>query len=184
MDYRPDATESLMKMPRGTSLYGTLPAQLADPSSFARRLADILAVRKRYGIATSVQLDVPTVSNKAMLVMVHQLSDAEQVTVLNFSAAPIHGSVISEALVPGSVLVDMFTDEEVGEVDDLHSFAVTLEPHRGPVAAGAVSWRSSGDAAHPQVEQAERPGIARRSAATAGILRDQRGHRKWFTLTA
>jgi trehalose synthase len=131
MDYRPDATESLMKMPRGISLYGTLPAQLADPNSFARRLADILAVRKRYGIATSVQLDVPTVSNKAMLVMVHQLSDAEQVTVLNFSAAPIHGSVISEALVPGSVLVDMFTDEEIGEVDDLHSFAIKLEPHQG-----------------------------------------------------
>ena len=85
MDYRPDATESLMKMPRGISLYGPLPAQLADPNSFARRLAEILAVRKRYGIATSVQLDVPTVSNKAMLVMVHQLSDAEQVTVLNFS---------------------------------------------------------------------------------------------------
>ena len=32
---------------------------------------------------------------------------------------------------PGSVLVDMFTDEEVGEVDDLHSFAVTLGPHEG-----------------------------------------------------
>ncbi len=32
---------------------------------------------------------------------------------------------------PGSVLVDMFTDEEVGEVDDLHSFAITLEPHEG-----------------------------------------------------
>ena len=67
---------------------------------------------------------MPQVSNKAMLVMVHQLSDAEQVTVLNFSAQPISGSVISEQLVPGSVLVDMFTDEEVGEVDDLHSFAV------------------------------------------------------------
>ena len=32
---------------------------------------------------------------------------------------------------PGSVLVDMFTDEEVGEVDDLHSFAITLGPHEG-----------------------------------------------------
>ena len=78
----PHAHESLSKMPRGISLYGSLPAQLQDSSSFARRLAEILAVRKRYGIASSVQLDVPQVSNKAMLVMVHQLSDAEQVTVL------------------------------------------------------------------------------------------------------
>ena len=25
----------------------------------------------------------------------------------------------------------MFTDEEIGEVDDLHSFPITLEPHEG-----------------------------------------------------
>lgn len=131
MDYRPDATESLSRLPRGTSLYGSLPAQLADPTSFACRLRDLLAVRKRYGIATAVQLDVPQVSNKAMLVMVHQLSDAEQVTVLNFSGAEISGSVISEHLVPGSGLVDMFTDELVGEVDDLHTFSVTLGPYEG-----------------------------------------------------
>ena len=74
MDYRPDAHESLSKMPRGISLYGSLPPSCEDSSSFARRLAEILAVRKRYGIATSIQLDVPHVSNKAMLVMVHQLS--------------------------------------------------------------------------------------------------------------
>jgi trehalose synthase len=131
LDYRPEATESLSKMPRGISLYGSLPAQLADENSFARRLAQILAVRKRYGIATSEQLDVPRVSNKAMLVMVHQLSDAEQITVLNFSGQPISGGVRSEQLVPGSVLVDMFTDEVVGEVDDLNSFGISLGAHEG-----------------------------------------------------
>ena len=131
MDYRPHAHESLSKMPRGVSLYGSLPGQLEDSSSFARRLAEILAVRKRYGIAASVQLDVPQPSNKAMLVMVHQLTDAEQVTVLNFSAHAISGSVHSEHLVPGSALVDMFTDQEVGEVDDLHTFSISLEPHEG-----------------------------------------------------
>jgi len=131
MDYRPDATESLSKMPRGISLYGSLPAQLSDSNSFARRLHDILEVRKRYGVASSHQLDVPLVANKAMLVMVHQLSDAEQVTVLNFSELEISGSVRSEDLVPGSVLMDMFTEETIGEVDDLHSFAVTLAPFQG-----------------------------------------------------
>jgi trehalose synthase len=131
MDYRPHAHESLSKMPRGVSLYGSLPEQLQDSSSFARRLAEILAVRKRFGIATGLQLDVPEVSNKAMLVMVHQLTDAEQITVLNFSAQPISGSVHSEHLIPGSVLVDMFTDHEIGEVDDLHTFAISLGPHEG-----------------------------------------------------
>ncbi len=131
MDYRPDATESLSKMPRGISLYGSLPGQLRDDQSFACRLRDILAVRKRYGIATSVQLDVPDVANKAMLVMVHQLSDAEQVTVLNFSANAITATVHSEFLVPGSLVVDMVTDEEVGEIDDLHNFYLTLGAHEG-----------------------------------------------------
>jgi trehalose synthase len=131
MDYRPHAHESLSKMPRGVSLYGPLPMQLEDGSSFVRRLSEILAVRKRYGIASAVQLDVPQVSNKAMLVMVHQLTDAEQVTVLNFSAQPITGSVHSEHLIPGSVLVDMFTDQEIGEVDDLHTFPISLEAHEG-----------------------------------------------------
>jgi trehalose synthase len=129
MDYRPDATESLMQMPKGISLYGALPTQLEDATSFARQLAEILAVRKRYGIATGVQLDIPPVSNKAMLVMVHQLSDAEQITVLNFSSEVVSGGVRSEKLVPGSVLVDMFTDEEIGVVDDLYSFGVRLGPH-------------------------------------------------------
>ena len=59
LNYRPEAVESLSKMPRGISLYGSLPAQLKDETSFACRLRDILAVRKRYGIATAVQLDVP-----------------------------------------------------------------------------------------------------------------------------
>jgi trehalose synthase len=156
MDYRPHAHESLSQMPRGVSLYGSLPAQLQDSTSFARRLAEILAVRKRYGIATSIQLDVPHVSNKAMLVMVHQLTDAEQVTVLNFSAHAIAGSVSSEALVPGSVLVDMFTDEEVGEVDDLHTFAISLEPHEGK----SLLVLCPGDhlvVAHPQA--ADRPSV-------------------------
>src|SRR5215216_6086966 len=131
MNYRPDARESLSKMPRGTCLYGSLPAQLTDDSSFGSRLREILAVRERYQIATAVQLDVPSVSHKAMLVMIHQLTDAEQVTVLNFGAEPISGTVRSEHLVPGSLLVDMFTDEELGEVDDLNSLTISLQPHEG-----------------------------------------------------
>jgi trehalose synthase len=131
MGYRPEATESTSGMPRGTALYGPLPEQLTDLDSFASRLSRILAVRKRYGIASAKQVDVPQVSHKAMLVMVHQLSDAEQVTVLNFSPEPISGSVISEQLVPGSVVVDMFTDQVVGRVDDLHTVSIDLGPHEG-----------------------------------------------------
>jgi trehalose synthase len=122
-----------MGMPEAVSMYGPLPEQLKDPDSFVSQLRRILALRRRYGIATSTQVDVPEVSNKAMLVMVHQLSHPgkHQVTVLNFSADEIVGTVNSAHLAPGSVVVDMFTDQVLGEVDDLHSFSITLEGHQG-----------------------------------------------------
>ena len=132
MDYQPEATESPSKMPRGSSLYGSLPEQLNDAHSFAARLRDILAVRTRYGIATSVQVDVPEVSNKAMLVMVHRLDATQlQVAVLNFSNQSIAGRIKSEHLAPGAAVIDMFADQVIAEVDHEHTLAVSLEPHQG-----------------------------------------------------
>jgi trehalose synthase len=132
MDYQPEATESPSKMPRGTSLYGSLPHQLQDPNSFASRLRDILGARTRYGIATSEQVDVPAVTNQAMLVMVHRLDTRQlQVTVLNFSSQPIVSRVKSQHLAPGAAVIDMVSDQVIAEVDPEHTFAVCLEPHQG-----------------------------------------------------
>ncbi|MEO8518989.1 MAG: maltose alpha-D-glucosyltransferase, partial [Dermatophilaceae bacterium] len=128
-----ESEQPSMGMPEAVSLYGPLPAQLRDPRSFVSQLRIILRLRRRYGIATSTQVDVPEVSNKAMLVMVHELSHPgkHQVTVLNFSPDEIVGTVNSTHLVPGSTVVDMFTDEVLGEVDDLHSFSISMEGHQG-----------------------------------------------------
>jgi trehalose synthase len=132
MDYRPEATESPSKMPRGASLYGSLPQQLRDPTSFASRLREILAVRARHGIATSEQVEVPEVSNKAMLVMVHRLDTRQlQLTVLNFSSQPIAGSVKSQHLAPGAAVIDMVSEQVIAEVDHDQTFAVSLGPHQG-----------------------------------------------------
>jgi len=120
-------------MPRGRSLYGSIPDQLADDTSFARQLQAILRVRSHYGIATSKQIDIPDVSHRGMLVMVHQLDDPNQfqLTVLNFANEHIAGTVRSKKLPPGARVSDMFTGEEVGVVDDLNSFAMELVPHHG-----------------------------------------------------
>jgi trehalose synthase len=132
MDYRPEATASPSRMPRGASLYGSLPQQLRDPTSFASRLREILAVRTRHGIATGVQVEVPEVSDKAMLVMVHRLDTRQlQITVLNFSSQSIAGSVKSQHLAPGAAVIDTVTDQVIAEVDHEHTFAVSLEPHQG-----------------------------------------------------
>jgi trehalose synthase len=132
MDYQPEATESPSRMPRGTSLYGSLPDQLKDPNSFAAQLRGILGARTRYGIATAVQVDVPEVSNPSMLVMVHRLDTGQlQATVLNFADQRRAGRVRSTHLTPRSAVLDMRTDQVIAEVDPEHSFTVSLGPHQG-----------------------------------------------------
>ena len=132
MDYQPQARESSSKMPRGRSLYGSLPEQLKKRTSFVSRLRDILAVRRRYGIATSTQVDIPAVSNRALLVMVHLLDNRLiQATALNFSNHPISARVISEYLPPSAAVIDMLTDRRLGTVDQGRTFPISLNPHQG-----------------------------------------------------
>ena len=129
-----EATQSEGGMPAGRSLYGPLSAQLQDPRSFASRLGRVIAVRREHAIATATQVDIPDVSQRAMLVMVHRLGAAGgplQVMVLNFSGEPITGTVRSEHVPPGSAITDMVSGEPVGTVDDLHSFSVALEAYDG-----------------------------------------------------
>ena len=63
MGFDPDVATSSYGLPRGRALYGTLPEQLEDETSFASRLADVLHVRADNGIATGEQLDVPAVDH-------------------------------------------------------------------------------------------------------------------------
>ena len=127
------ATQSIAGMPRGRSLYGAITEQLADESSFARQLQAILRVRSHYRIATSRQIDIPEVSHRGMLVMVHQLDNPGryQLTVLNFANENIAGSVRSDALPPGARVSDMFSGKPLATIDDLHSFGVQMPPHHG-----------------------------------------------------
>lgn len=132
MQFNPEAEASPSGMPKAQALYGTLPEQLEDASSFARRLSRILEVREEHGIARSALIDVPDVSHRGMLVMVHLLdSGRQEVTVLNFSDQEIAGTVRSKALVPESTVTDAFSAEEIGTVDDLFSFHLQLGPYEG-----------------------------------------------------
>ncbi|PRC42682.1 maltose alpha-D-glucosyltransferase, partial [Mycobacterium sp. ITM-2017-0098] len=133
MGVNPNASQSPAGMPRGRSLYGSIPEQLADDASFLRQLQAILKVRSHYGIATSRQIDIPEVSHRGMLVLVHQLDQAGlyQLTVLNFANEDVAGTVRSKTLPPGSEVSDMFSGRHLATVDDLHSFSVELVAHQG-----------------------------------------------------
>lgn len=133
MGFDPHAEQSSSGMPRARSLYGTLPDQLADPDSFVSGLKEILATRRHYDLATAAMLDVPPVAHPAMLVIVSQLAqdNEKHVLVLNFSADEVTGTVISSALEPGSLVYDMTTEHQLGDVSALNSFIVTLPPFGG-----------------------------------------------------
>lgn len=131
MDWAPDDTFSRAGMPKAQSLYGTLPEQLADRNSFAKRLARILAVRKKHGLATGALLDVPDVAAAPLLVMVNQLAvGAISVTVLNFSGEAMEARIQSDSLPAGTVR-DLTTGRTIGEVDALGGFSVSLGAYDG-----------------------------------------------------
>ena len=73
MNYRPDGGEQPSALPRAACLYGPLPAQLADPASFASRLRHILQVREKCKISTATQLEIAETSDRALLAMVHEV---------------------------------------------------------------------------------------------------------------
>ncbi|MEV8214670.1 maltose alpha-D-glucosyltransferase [Leifsonia sp. NPDC077715] len=129
----PEAERSPSGMPRARSLYGTLPEQLRTRDSFASRLRQLLRIRNRWGIATARQVDVPDVAHPGMLVLVHELETLDdqglpivQLTVLNMTDSAVDGTVRSEALPHRATVTDASDGSEVGTVDDLASFPVSV----------------------------------------------------------
>ena len=139
LDFDPKATSSTEGIPKARSLYGSIDSQLEDPESFVSRLQGILKVRSENYLPYATQIDIPEVAHPGMLVMVHRLDggwiseeDSDiQLTVLNFTGERIEGTIHSETLAPRLTVTDAVTGEDVARVDDLHSFAVALEPYSG-----------------------------------------------------
>jgi trehalose synthase len=127
-----DEVRSSSGVPRGTSLYGTIPEQLARPRSFASRLAQIIDVRRRTGLATAVQLDVPTPSASSVLIMIHRLPNGQiQATVLNFADRPTDSRLQSRQLPAGGVLIDATNGRHIATLDDDQGFDLRLDPYGG-----------------------------------------------------
>ncbi len=127
----PEAKKSASGMPKARALYGPIPEQLKKETSFASRLAAILKVRKRNGLASARLIDVPEVGNKSLLVLINELEiGAVQVTALNFSAEKIEARVQSDHLPRGRAF-DLSTRRKVGTVDDLRGFSIELPAFGG-----------------------------------------------------
>lgn len=86
----PEADASSSGLPRARCLYGSLPAQLADPTSFASQLSGIVDVRRESGIATAELLAIPEPPEPGLLILISRTADGVAlVTVLNFTPQPV-----------------------------------------------------------------------------------------------
>jgi trehalose synthase len=139
MDVAPAATHSDAGLPRAQALYGSLPAQLRRPDSFASQLRHLLAVRRRYRIFESRQVAVPDVRAPGLLVMVHLLPDGlgTEITALNFGATPITETITLDelALLP---VHELLRDVPAGAVDAQGRFTVELEGYAGKAYLAAT----------------------------------------------
>ena len=127
MGVDPAAPTSAAGMPRARSLYPPLPEQLADPTSFAARLGELLAVRKTLGLAAARQVDVPLVSHRSVLAMVHELDGGHpQVSLLNFGPDTATTTFGSPALTAGAVARDALTHDVLGKVAEDGTLEITL----------------------------------------------------------
>jgi trehalose synthase len=128
----PDATVSGEGIPRAMALYGPLPEQLANPSSFASQLKHLLSVREAYKLASSKQIAIPDVTSPSLLVMVHELPAGKgtQVTALNFSASNVDELILLPGIASGPV-VDMLAESVVGDLDESGTLRISLDGYRG-----------------------------------------------------
>lgn len=78
-------------LPKAKALYGPLPKQLKDPTSFASQLKAIIKIRKNYGIDQAELIKVIRPQNQAVFLLLHRLPGTKylQLTAANFSDAPL-----------------------------------------------------------------------------------------------
>lgn len=128
----PAAATSPSGLPRARALYGSLPEQLRDPTSFASQLKNILRARDQSHLFDAEQLDPPQVKAAGLVVMVHRLSGDRglEVTALNFGRAPIDESVHIERAPAGASVLDLIENRLVGNLQG-KALAVALGPHQG-----------------------------------------------------
>lgn len=131
----PNASTSAAGLPKARALYGSLTDQLDQPDSFASQLRRLLAVRQAYRIHSCRQTEIPDVTNRGLLVMVHELPKnlGTQVTALNFGATAVDEVVTLTNvpdLTPGPV-INMLTGTSEGDLSPTGQLTITLAPYEG-----------------------------------------------------
>jgi trehalose synthase len=112
----PKAVRSSAGLPVAVALYGPLPKQLKQPSSFASQLAHMLKVRSDLKLYAGELVDVPAVQAKGLFVLVHKLPDSSdlEITAINFGSAPVEETVAVAGGAPAAQVTDILDPKAPG----------------------------------------------------------------------
>lgn len=134
-------TTAIFGLPEAQALYGPLPEQLEDPSSFMSQLKEMLSAREEYGIKDATMNAVPPVADRGLAVLVMTLPDSENlaITALNYGdlrtivtvdLTMIPPGIAAEAL-SGLEAVDAISGESAGTVSSTGILEIDLEGIQG-----------------------------------------------------
>ncbi len=134
MGKAPAAKGSSVGIPVAASLYGSLPGQMKDPSSFARQIQKMLALREKTRIAEAALLSVPVVKNKSLLVLVHRLPEGGgiELTAINFGPGLVEETLTIPSI-KGGELSELLEGKIDGKATENGTYNLKLAGYEGKV---------------------------------------------------
>jgi hypothetical protein len=112
---------------------------MKDPSSFARQIKKILAVREITRIAEAALLSVPAVKNKSLLVLVHRLPEGGgiQLTAINFGPGPVEETLTIPGIKGGDVS-ELLEGKIDGKAAENGTYNLKLSGYEGKVLLAGI----------------------------------------------
>ncbi len=138
MGLNPESTASSIGLPKADAIYGSLPDQLDDPTSFVSEIRRLLRVREDHGIALSRLNEVPDTGAEgtAVLVLSHDREERRTVVILNFGRTAAAGTFSSRQLA-GRAVESIYSttgrSSRAASVGPVGEFRFDLEPMAGEV---------------------------------------------------
>lgn len=125
-------TINLMR-PNESSLYGSLPSQIKNSSSFAMRLRKILSVRSDSSIDRAELISVPNTLQQGLLVLIHRLQNGmTQMLAINFGRQNAQ-QLFEMPCIRQTSAIDLMTSLAEKKPLDSATFRLDLPPLSGKV---------------------------------------------------
>eukprot|EP01028_Stygiella_incarcerata_P012580 TRINITY_DN7890_c0_g1_i1.p1 TRINITY_DN7890_c0_g1~~TRINITY_DN7890_c0_g1_i1.p1 ORF type:complete len:711 (-),score=196.56 TRINITY_DN7890_c0_g1_i1:1666-3798(-) len=147
-------SESIRGFPRAPELYGGVPKQLEEPSSFMYQVKTLLKVRERYGIHVSRPIPhAPRAKHPSVCILLHALDPSNmdhpsnhrlsppvmQMTAINFSRTENADETLTLPPAAGMVVWDLIKDVEIGRVSEEGDFLLSIPAEEGLIVAFSPS---------------------------------------------